>query len=353
MTVVNIKNLFCKTQIKPNQIDGAIMTLGPLLSVILLAVLNMKDYTQALLSHGDSRWHTPLASWNMPSIIVILIVGSLSYIVMRKFQLQISPLLLVMCISCMIISCILYAVWIIQLSVHIFDIAFFPGDVFYLCIFPLNFIICCISITKKVIREYTLLDNEKVYSNLVLNKCNMLLRDSKNWPLLAIILMIPILAIILLILMLFGQQPSAVIKAFTETSDWLLSQKVSPPPIETDAHYLCTVSLRGHRRLVRPIRYGVRNKKRIIVNRQLCVANAFEQIIQERAPKTHCVIRNVYDKYGYPLSKHIINPISADIVYILMKPLEWFFVIIIYFLDKHPEDRIAIQYLPLYVKNQY
>ena len=236
----------------------------------------------------------------------------------------------------------------IQVSPHLFEVgAAMSCEVLYLCIFPLNYIICCITITKKVIKEYTDNEQEKNYKNPILNKCELLLRNSKNWPAIAIILMIPILAVTLLILVLCGQQPSAVIKAFTETSDWLLSQKISPPPIEVDAHYLCTVSLRGHRCFVRPLRYGIRRKQKIVVNRQLCVANAFEQLIKERIPKTHSFIRYIYDKLGYPLSKHIVSPLSADIVYIFMKPFEWIFVTVLYLLCKKPEDRISTQYLPL------
>lgn len=38
-------------------------------------------------------------------------------------------------------------------------------------------------------------------------------------------------------------------------------------------------------------------------------------------------------------------PIKADIVYILMKPLEWCFLIFLYLFDTRPERRIANQYL--------
>ena len=43
---------------------------------------------------------------------------------------------------------------------------------------------------------------------------------------------------------------------------------------------LCTVALRGHEKLVRPTRMGLRRGERIVVNRQLCVANAFEQLLE-------------------------------------------------------------------------
>lgn len=127
-------------------------------------------------------------------------------------------------------------------------------------------------------------------------------------------------------------------------SDWTLSQQVSPPPEYYHGHYLCTVALKGDERLVKPTRCGVRYGIKIIVNRQLCVANAFEQCIQEKLPKFHRLIRHIYDKYGYPLSKYITTPKRANIVYILMKPLEWLFVLFLYTVDKKPENRIAMQY---------
>ena len=76
------------------------------------------------------------------------------------------------------------------------------------------------------------------------------------------------------------------------------------------------------------------------------LANAFEQLIQERTPKLHRRIRDFYDKYGYPVSKHIRSAWSADVVYIIMKPLEWFFLLTLYLCDTKPENRINSQYLP-------
>jgi hypothetical protein len=54
-----------------------------------------------------------------------------------------------------------------------------------------------------------------------------------------------------------------------------------------------------------------------------------------------------YDKYGYPLSKHIQSKWSADIVYLVMKPLEWMFLFVLYIVDQKPENRIHIQYSEL------
>ena len=83
----------------------------------------------------------------------------------------------------------------------------------------------------------------------------------------------------------------------------------------------------------------------VVVNRQLCIANAFEEVIQEKTPRFHRAIRSFYDKYGFPVAKLIKHKWSADIVYILMKPLEWIFLIVLYFVDVHPENRITVQYM--------
>ncbi len=138
--------------------------------------------------------------------------------------------------------------------------------------------------------------------------------------------MFPLLGMLIIILILFGQAPDSAIKAWTETSEWALSTKQSPPNLHVDQHYLCTVAAGGHKRVVKPIRKGIRHGHEVIVNRQLCIANAFEEVLQERTPRAHRVIRDFYDKYGFPIAKYIRHKWSADIVYILMKPLEWEFV---------------------------
>jgi len=135
------------------------------------------------------------------------------------------------------------------------------------------------------------------------------------------------------------------VKAFTMTADWTFSTQVPPPPIEYEGHYLCTVAAGGHKEVVKPLRYGKRRGAIIIVNRQLCIANAFEDYIQEKMPKFHKIIRTFYDTYGYPVSKHITTPHRADVIYILMKPLEWIFLLFLYTFDTNPEGRIKRQYL--------
>ena len=104
--------------------------------------------------------------------------------------------------------------------------------------------------------------------------------------------------------MLFGQ-PDSMIKAWTNTADWAFSQKIPPQNLIIDEHYLCTVAAGGHETVVKPQRMGVRHGHPVVVNRQLCIANAFEQVLEEKTPRFHRFLRRNYDRYGYPFAKHI------------------------------------------------
>lgn len=96
---------------------------------------------------------------------------------------------------------------------------------------------------------------------------NDVLLDASHWPVAALILMLPLLGILIGILALLGQQPDSVIRAWTETGDWRLSQQIPPPNVMFDEHYLCTVAAQGHPEVVKPLRTGVRNGHRVVVNR--------------------------------------------------------------------------------------
>ena len=343
LTVFNIINLFKKNKIKENLIDILTFILGILLTGLLYFLFGFKDYEQSLRLGGmEIDVHSPLASWSMPTVFAIVLLGIISYGLIRIKKLKLPPLIIVCSMSGILICSIFMVVFIIQLSNNLME----KQGVFYLVLFPINYILCSLRAQIEVMKRYKEQNiKAKEYDNKFLNKCSKLLYDIDNWPVIAIILSIPLAILLICILVLFGQRPDEAIKAFLETSDWTLSTKVSPPSVTYDAHYLCTVSLRGHKNLVKPIRMGIRRGEKIVVNRQLCVANAFEDLIQERTPKFHHFIRHVYDKYGYPLSKHINTAIQADITYILMKPLEWIFLITLYLFDEKPENRIATQYI--------
>ncbi|MCQ2518486.1 MAG: hypothetical protein MJ119_06960 [Lachnospiraceae bacterium] len=288
----------------------------------------------------NTEMHSPLNTEMLPTFMVLLIVSILGYTVWTFLPLaKTPPLISVLCIGAIYMGMILEILFGVQCFIEIED---FPMAILPVCMIMMG--IRTVTVKVKEWDGYGL-STVKVSENPFLSFCNRLLNNSKNWPLIGFFAMIPLLGIIIGILVLFGQAPDAAIKAFTETADWRLSAKEAPQNLIEDEHYLCTVAAGGHRKVVKPQRYGVRHGHRVIVNRQLCVANAFEQILEEKTPKFHKFVRHVYDTYGFPVAKMIKTKTAADIVYFIMKPLEWVFLIVLYLTDVKPENRITVQYM--------
>lgn len=163
-----------------------------------------------------------------------------------------------------------------------------------------------------------------------------------------LIAVLPIIIILTSILVLFGQKPDALIRAFTETYKHGLSQwDYKCDNIDCGGHYLCSVAANGHKEIVNPQRLGIRAGGVIVCNRQLLVSNAFEQVLEEYFPKIHRKIRIKYDKVGDMIQKNhrlFDQKYICDLVFIIMKPAEWFFIFTLYLVDKNPEQRIEKQY---------
>lgn len=314
--------------------------LGPLFSLIYYICLGAKEEwgVELHVDYGTLALHTPVSRNYMLTVIVMSVMGVAGYFLARCFSKRLSPLLKVLSISCMYLGCILSVIFMAQMTGQL-------SNAFFLCLFPLNYIFLVMILIKKMVKEQVYEETDETYEKLL--GFRKFLYRSSNWPVLAFLLLWPLAGICMAVLALFGQEPSSALKAFTETSDWLLSQRTAPTTIYlSNGHYLCTVAATGHKGLVRPMRWGERHGNRITVNRQLCIANAFEQLLEERMPGLQQRVRRLYDAYGYPLSKHIHTKLQADLVYLLMKPLEWSFLFIIYLIDKKPEERIEGQYLP-------
>lgn len=169
-----------------------------------------------------------------------------------------------------------------------------------------------------------------------------------KYPVLLLIL-VPVLILFSLFLMLFGQKPDSLIRSFTDTYKHGFSQLDHLcENVECGGHFLCSVGANGHKKVVKPIRYGERNGSKIICTRQLLISNAFEELVQEKTPGLHRLIRRNYNRVGNLIHRHyhfFNNKFVSDTVYILMKPLELLFVVSLYLFDRKPENRIAMQYL--------
>ena len=331
MLILETDKMMSKTGVGFDQI---VIWYGFILEGLYIAVLT------------NSETHTPIFTGAGLTICVLCFIGLIGYYYLRICSLKkIPPLLAVFSISAMYI----WLVVIVIFTVQVFGSGGMVGRYsdLYLLIYP--FCIACIIVRTILckVREWNELEMErgKIQNNVILNFLDKILSNSRLWPIYALVLMLPLLGIIIAILLLFGQAPDSVIKAWTETADWRLSLKEAPQNIYYDEHYLCTVAAGGHKKIVKPIRRGIRHGHEVIVNRQLCIANAFEQILEEKTPRFHKLVRGIYDRYGFPIARLIKSKWMADIIYFLMKPLEWIFLIVIYMTDVHPENRIATQYM--------
>lgn len=165
---------------------------------------------------------------------------------------------------------------------------------------------------------------------------------------LLMVLLAPFLALLSALLLLFGQQPDSLVRAFTDTHHYGLSAlRQQCLDVQCRGHYLCTIAVMGHPKRVKPLGYGHRGGRAILCNRQLLVANAFEQLLQEKLPRFHARVRRSYDKVGGLLQRHyrhFANPWVCDVVYWSMKPLELAFVVILYLCVREPERHISRQY---------
>lgn len=335
---------------------------GAIHMTLAIFIWELPDYQNPINLYGNAGIHEPFNHQYYMAIAVFALWGFFSYFILKFARRKLPPLVEVFLMSGTYVGCGLSIVWIFQLICGAHPEGREMGTgmtswdvfvVFCLCIVPGLFLIHVIQMMMSLIREKARKQEELQYKNPVMQAVNVWFLKGANLFWAALIAVLPVLVILMILLTMFGQQPDSIILAFTQTSDWILSKEVAPPPMAWDTHYLCTVSLRGHKKLVKPIRYGIRRGEKIVVNRQLCIANAFEQFLMEKAPHFHKKIRHFYDTYGYPVSKHINHAWSADITYLIMKPFEWIFLVVLYLFDEKPETRICSQYLPMEKLRQF
>lgn len=323
-------------------VESLTLALGVLLSLLLAANSDIQftaDWTVPLINH---QMHTPVWTPAWPSVLFFMGIGVLGYLLLRCLPLKKTPpLVIVLGIASMGAGMVVCILWIVQ----IFTL---DGIECLLCLLPLNWVLIGVKVIREKVTDWKEIEEteKRRFSNPVLEFLNQRVMDCASWPFYTFLLFWPIAGLCLIVLALFGQRPDNLIRAWTETSGWNLSARISPPNVICDDHYLCTVAAGGHRAFVRPVRMGIRRGHPIVVNRQLCIANAFEQILMEKLPGFHGLVRKFYDTFGFPIGRRIRSPYLADMIYVLMKPLEWIFLAVLYLTDARPEDRIWMQYIP-------
>ena len=300
------------------------------------------EYYQAINPVENN--YTAFSGKHIVTLLVYLLLFLVSAVAVWFKGRKLPPLTLVLCVISLLIGIVISMV----VMGHVSDdpTKEFPGprgDDIFLLLYPLMNIILAVVLITRVVTQEIDISAERQYENKFLNQLNKIVaREPLAW---AFVLLLPAFVILTLILILFGQKPDSIAKVFTETTTWRFSQQMHPPYLDHHGHYLCTIAACGHPKLVKPARFGKRHGNKIIVNRQLMIANAYEEMISDYAPVFHRFARRMYDKCGYALSKRINTPFRSDVIYLLMKPLEWFFLINLYLFCTDPEKKINRQYL--------
>lgn len=291
---------------------------------------------------GDSAVFSP---GNRPGIYLLIIFYTVAYYI-ASWQQQVLPPVKEMLLNVMLVMGVIIN---LLLCIHLYNTEL--G--LFLCLMGnvpiLLLLILRLAIRQILLREYLQKNNISVN-----NFAGRIAVEILTFPLIfkypaLLILVLPVVIVLSVFLLLFGQKPDSLVRAFTETYYHGYSTlNAACDNVECGGHFLCSVGAQGHSFIVKPVRYGERNGGLIICNRQLLVSNAFEELVQQKYPALHKWIRKRYNKIGTLIHRYYnvfkIKWVS-DFVYIMMKPLEWVFLLVLYTCDKKPENRIAKQYL--------
>ncbi len=344
ITGLNIANFFRKNKLHEFFFDflgtypGYFMALFTFEVLTGLSGMTNVDYDKAVC-YGSL--HTPLHSEYAWIIWTAIVLGYIGLTVLGLFKPQkLPPLVSAMSIACTVIGLVAGIFLYIQLANNCNLLQLFCW------LYLANIVMLAVRRIRYHITEHVRIaqERETVYRSKFGAWLGKVMSKISTMTIFSFALIFPVAAVLEILSLIFGQGADGFIKAFTMTADWTFSTQIPPPPIEYNGHYLCTVAAGGHKKVVKPLRYGKRIGHYIVVNRQLLVANAFEDLIAEKIPKFHKAVRGFYNRYGYPVSRHITTSFRADIVYIVMKPLEYTFVFVLYLCDSQPENRIAVQY---------
>ena len=349
LSFLNLWNLFAKRKIIPRVLLFLTIIVGIVFYWLYLDVGDVAgaEWNEAVYA---GELHAPVSKEYLFSFVALIAVGiaSLCTIALVPAR-KLSPIVAAFSLAGVLLGNVLNILYGLQLAPLFFmkSPPYFEGVIESLpLLFHCNILLISLyHVRAQIMAQILLMDGkiEKSRSS-VLKQLYSFLKKASHWPVAAFAALLPLAALIEIVLILFGQGADGCVKMFTMTADWTFSTQIPPPPLDYDGHYLCTVAAGGHRNLVKPLRMGKRRGVSIVVNRQLMVANAFEELLAEKAPHLHGKIRRFYDTHGYPLSRLITTPLRADIVYILMKPLEWLFAFVLYLFSTDPEERISRQY---------
>lgn len=343
LSVFNFENVFINNVLAERFSSTMTLFVGMVLYALCF-LFSFEPRGEWYIQIYDTEYHNILSTEYLLSMEIIFALGVVGFMVLLYSNAKKNPpLVSVFAIASVIILNIAQILFAIHLSKNIKE-----GVLsYYLYVYHANiFLISAIAVRRHVRQQLQKFREDDINygKHRFFARLYRIMSKFIGYSAIVFMAMFLIIAILEILFVIVGQGIDAPIKAFTNTADWTFSKQIPPEPMIYDGHYLCTVAAGGHRKIVKPLRYGTRLNETIIVNRQLCIANAFEEKIHDMFPRFHKVIRKIYDDYGFPISKLITTPLRADMVYVLMKPLEWIFLFFLYFTDTDPEKRIKRQY---------
>ena len=336
---------------------------GIILSVIFCIMLLGYLFNSQSVAGGDPLYvhqmtgksiegYASLSTTYVTTVFAFFFFSLLAYWLLTSKMGLLSPIIYVVCSSLLMVNILFTLVYFTHTGFLLFGDSIYTGGEALLFQFAYGSLsLLYIAKLNDSLKQFHEVQKERNidYTNYFFRFLSRVSLNYEKIPVLGMLFLFPAMVLIQLFLVLLGQRPDSFIQVFLDTSSYNYSKMPVPPPetVVGDGHYLCTVSATGHKGLVKPMRSGIRHGERIVVNRQLLIANAFENILEQYTPNFHKRIRRFYDTYGYPISRHIQTKRSANIVYLLMKPLEWLFLLVLYTVDRSPENRIHIQYSEL------
>ena len=86
--------------------------------------------------------------------------------------------------------------------------------------------------------------------------------------------------------------------------------------------FVVTAASRGHANIVGPLLEIEHCGRKEFANRQLITLRRFELLWNQRAPHCHAMFRRGYNKLGPVIASKINSPITADVAYVALKPVE-------------------------------
>lgn len=344
-----IPTIRCAREIRMNDVQGEVTRITGV-EIIAFIFMPVFGYFSLFLFKSEAE----LLDWKYITVIWVLSgLTIFAYFISRSKKHDIGPLALALLPGLLMTGIVLSIVLVVHFSPFFaLGAAFSFSPFFILTIFVLPFF--------GLIQVVVLLSVE-LFSILQLNKNRMLSHKSKSsfiqalqriffgkYYLVAQIILFPLfITLVQVVFLVFTQHPDSIVQAIIQSHDGVFSQGHCENCVSHNAEYVCTIAAFGSDRLVKPLHWGRRNGNEIKVNRQLKICNAFEELLTEKMPRTQRLLRKGYDSLQISIEKWKKVRIVANTLYVIIKPMEWTFLIMLYLFENNPETKIAKQYLPI------